>query len=219
MLAENWFSLINVRVVTAITPTQRMSNKKLFKKEAAAADTMRKLHLGCGTVIKKGYVNVDIAKLPGVDKVIDLDKTPYPFKANEFDEVVAYHVFEHLDNFMGAMEEVHRICKPGAKLYVSVPYFASPAFWRDPTHKRPFTLETFSYFVPSSYYSKAHFKVMKRKLFYFSCKEYMKSKWYSVPFDVLINIAPSLYERFFVYLLPASELHFVLEVEKKKISR
>jgi SAM-dependent methyltransferase len=170
-----------------------------------------KLHLGCGHVIKKGWVNVDIVKLPGVDKVFDLNKTPYPFKANTFEEVEVHHTLEHLDDLMAVMEELHRICKPGAIIRVSVPYFASPAFWRDPTHKRPFTFETFTYFNEGCYYSKAHFSILKRKLFYFSCRSFMKSRWYSVPFDFLINLAPVIYERFFVYLLPASELHIILQ--------
>jgi SAM-dependent methyltransferase len=175
-----------------------------------------KLHLGCGNVVKKGWVNVDIVKLPGVDKVVDLDKTPYQFKNNQFTEVEAHHTLEHLGNFMGCMEELHRICRHGAVIRVSVPYFASPAFWRDPTHKRPFTLETFSYFGNDSYYSKARFRIVKRKLFYFSCRSFMKSRWYSLPIDFIINLTPTIYERFFVYLLPASELHFEIEVVKKR---
>jgi predicted SAM-dependent methyltransferase len=95
--------------------------------------TGRKLHLGCGRDIKKGWVNVDIAPLPGVDMVVDLEKTPYPFRDNEFSEIEAHHTFEHIGNFMPMMEELHRICKPGAIIRVSVPYYASPAFWRDRT--------------------------------------------------------------------------------------
>jgi hypothetical protein len=57
---------------------------------------------------------------------------------------------------------------------------------------------------------------VKRKLFYFSCRSFMKSRWYSSPFDFAINLAPPIYQRFFVNLLPASELHFVLEVQKEK---
>lgn len=37
-----------------------------------------KINLGCGTDIKPGWVNVDIAKLDGVDIVHDLDELPLP---------------------------------------------------------------------------------------------------------------------------------------------
>jgi len=176
-----------------------------------------KLNLGCGLQAKKGWLNVDIVKLKGVDIVLDLEKTPLPFKDNRFDEVESHHVFEHIQNFVPLMEELHRVCKQGAVLNVSVPYFASPAYWLDPTHKRMFNIETFDHaFTGDSYLSKARFKIVKRKLFYFSCRKFMKSRWYSLPFDFLINLAPAIYQRFFVYFLPASEVHFVLVVEKKK---
>ena len=37
-----------------------------------------KLHLGCGTDIRAGWVNLDCAKLPGVDIVHDLNVLPLP---------------------------------------------------------------------------------------------------------------------------------------------
>ena len=41
---------------------------------------MKKLHLGCGKVIKKGFINLDSVKLKGVDVVHNLDVYPWPFK-------------------------------------------------------------------------------------------------------------------------------------------
>ena len=43
---------------------------------------MKKLNLGCGTDIKKGYINLDVAKLDGVDVVHDINRLPLPFKEN-----------------------------------------------------------------------------------------------------------------------------------------
>jgi len=37
---------------------------------------MKKLNLGCGNDIKKDYVNLDIAKLQGVNVVWDVNKLP-----------------------------------------------------------------------------------------------------------------------------------------------
>ena len=59
---------------------------------------MKKLHLGCGAEYKKGWVNVDIDKNVKTDKIVDLEKFPYPFKNNEFDVVYIKHVLENLDN-------------------------------------------------------------------------------------------------------------------------
>jgi hypothetical protein len=44
----------------------------------------KKLHLGCGTNIKKDWINLDFVKLKGVEVVHDLNKFPYPFKDNTF---------------------------------------------------------------------------------------------------------------------------------------
>jgi len=41
---------------------------------------IRKLNLGCGADIKKGYKNIDIKLLKSVDLICDLEKSYYPFK-------------------------------------------------------------------------------------------------------------------------------------------
>ena len=43
---------------------------------------INKLNFGCGPEIMKGYVNMDILKLSGVDVVHNFNKFPYPFKDN-----------------------------------------------------------------------------------------------------------------------------------------
>jgi SAM-dependent methyltransferase len=181
------------------------------------AKASSKLDLGCGLHAKRGWVNVDIAKLPGVDIVWDLEKRPWPLPSNTFTEMEAHHVLEHLSDLVKTMEEIHHVCKDGAILRISVPYFASPSYNLDPTHKRKFNLQSFQYFTKApgyEYYSTARITILKRRLFYLSCKSFMKSRWYSLPFDLLINLAPTVYQRLFVYLLPASEIHFILRVEK-----
>ncbi len=64
-----------------------------------------KLHLGCGLVKKKGYINCDISGKVNPDKVIDLEKK-LPFKDNSVDEILANHVFEHIVNFVPLMHEI-----------------------------------------------------------------------------------------------------------------
>ena len=46
------------------------------------------LDLGCGTAKAKNAIGVDKFLLPGVDVVAELDKYPYPFTDNIFDEVI-----------------------------------------------------------------------------------------------------------------------------------
>ncbi len=43
-----------------------------------------------------------------------------------FDLIIVWHVFEHLADPRGTVEEMHRILKPGGRLVIAVPNFASP---------------------------------------------------------------------------------------------
>ncbi len=173
----------------------------------------KRLHLGCGNNIKEGYINIDIANLKGVDIIQDLEKFPYPFEDNEISEVYTQHTLEHLNDLVKVMEELHRICKNGAKIKIIVPYFSGQGAFNDPTHKRFFTYKTFEYFE-GGYYSSARFKIKKRKIFFLSSRKFMKSNKLSSIFDILINLAPIFYQRLFSFTVPSSEVHFLLEVKK-----
>ncbi|MBU0467067.1 MAG: class I SAM-dependent methyltransferase [Nanoarchaeota archaeon] len=171
---------------------------------------MRKLNLGCGLDIKKGYVNLDFLSIRGVDVVHDLNKFPYPFKDNEFDEVYTSHVLEHIDDLVKVMGELKRICKPGARIVVRVPHFSCGLTYNDPTHKTFFGYFTFDCFTDACFYDLPRFIIAKRKLNFtrlaFTSLNYV--------FNPIININPKMYERFFCWILPCSEVLFVLEVIK-----
>ena len=62
-------------------------------------ENYRKINLGCGNKIKKGYLNLDFIKTEGTDIVYDLNQYPWPFPENTFDEVYASHILEHLGDF------------------------------------------------------------------------------------------------------------------------
>ena len=105
-----------------------------------------RLNLGSGTDIRPGWVNLDIAPLPGVDVVHDLSELPLPFPDESFSEIVAKDILEHLD-WIPVMRELHRILRPGGRLKVTSPHFTSPATWIDPTHRTSFSIETFEFFA------------------------------------------------------------------------
>jgi SAM-dependent methyltransferase len=46
-----------------------------------------------------------------------------PFEDNIFDLIICSEVLEHLENYHGAIEEIHRVLKPGGKFLPSVPSF------------------------------------------------------------------------------------------------
>ena len=169
-----------------------------------------RLNLGSGKNIKEGYLNLDSAKLPGVDIVWDLNKHPWPIKSNSFGEIYISHVLEHLDDLIKCLEEIHRISKKDAKIIIKVPIFPSIYSANDPTHKHFFTYFTFEYFEPNAhydYYSKAKFKIVKRKI-NFSWNRYLK--WISF----FVNLSPRFYSRYLSFIFPSNELYIELKTIK-----
>ena len=125
----------------------------------------RKLNFGCGADIKRGYINLDKSKIKGVDVVHDLDKYPWPFPSNHFDEVYGRDAIEHLRDLFKAMQEIHRISKDGALVRLIVPYWhSSGAFY--PNHYYFFNTDSMKFFTEKgrSYDSYPGFKMEKIKL-------------------------------------------------------
>lgn len=110
-----------------------------------------RLNVGCGRNAIDGYVNVDLAPLPGVDVVADCE-AGLPFKDNSFDETVGSHIIEHITNTLNFMQELHRVAKPGATAVFRLPYGHSDDAWEDPTHKRPYYSNSFGYFSQPFYW-------------------------------------------------------------------
>lgn len=138
------------------------------------ADAQRVLlDLGCGSRKQPGAIGVDIARVPQVDIVADVTR-PLPFRSDSVDAIYASHLLEHLDNLGAFMNEVWRICKPGALVQFRFPHGTTPfGIWRDPTHQRGLFLDTFDYFDPNTfdgrmfgYYNAAKFEMVKQRLYY-----------------------------------------------------
>jgi predicted SAM-dependent methyltransferase len=80
----------------------------------------KRLHIGCGTAILKGWVNIDYESLPGVDLVLDVRKG-LPFDRAEY--VFAEHFIEHLDFHSGLefLRECRRVLPDDGVLRLSTP--------------------------------------------------------------------------------------------------
>lgn len=190
---------------------------------------MRKiLDIGCGERKKKipdaDVIGIDRVALPGVDVVHNLDIAPYPFADSAFDEIICDDALEHLDDVVRVMEELWRIGKPGAMVKISAPHFSSDNYYTDPTHRHPFSSRSFNFFDPQfagkfhQFYSKAHFRVRKRTIGFGevlpSGRKHPPNIHRLLGIQWLMNKFPRIYEKYFAFIVPATELYFELEVLK-----
>ena len=117
------------------------------------------IDLGCGHNTRPGSFGFECRKQQGVDALCDIER-PLPLKDNSADIVHLSHVLEHVRDALSFMEEVYRICKPGGKVQVAVPYYTSRGAFRDPTHVRYITEDTFQYFEqPTDYGVRTDFHI------------------------------------------------------------
>lgn len=82
-----------------------------------------KIHLGCGSKIIEGFVNCDSRKLPGVDKVFDMEKFPWPFEDGSISYVYTVETLEHLSWTIQKQifREFYRILKDVGQVSMTVP--------------------------------------------------------------------------------------------------
>lgn len=190
------------------------------------------LNLGCGKTRIPNSIGIDKIKINGyVDIVWDLNKTPYPFKKNNFEKIYIYHVLEHLNDPLVVFKEVYRLLRPEGSVYLKVPHFSSMGAFTDLTHKRPFGYLSFDCLEENNYqnfYSNINFKIISKRIKYFGL--YPNDSFYqkfvhknSCPvllkpivrvIDFLINISPTFFERVWCYWVGgATEIDLTLQKE------
>jgi len=167
------------------------------------------LDFGCGAHKTAGAFGIDGVPLPGVDLVHDLGVRPYPLPDDCADEAVLSHVLEHFDDPLAVLEEVWRVVRPGGRVLIRTPHYSGPYAWKDPTHRRAFSSESFHYFGQNgySYYTRARFDVAQVRLKYFM-EEHLwprPHRWWGSLVQRLLDTHPTFGERFLCYLVGGIE--------------
>lgn len=170
----------------------------------------QKLNLGCGREIKRGYLNVDIVKLKGVDKVLDANKVPYPFKDNYFDEILVHSVMEHLDIDLDIlMKELYRIIKKKGKLIVIVPHYTNSSAYCT-QHKKVFSARTFDGYISGDEFNRCYdfaFSKIKKKILFVKGL----TSIYNVIIEKIANInIGKYYENLPLSAFPAKRIDFFI---------
>ena len=98
-----------------------------------------KLDFGCGPRKREGFKGADSINFPGVDFIMDIRKTPWPWADESVDEAHASHFVEHLDGSerVKFFNELYRVMKKGAQVMIVVPDWSNDCAYGDPTHKFP----------------------------------------------------------------------------------
>jgi len=117
--------------------------------------TPKRLNVGAGRDAKPGWLNLDCVALPGIEVVADLEQcrsNPLPLEADSIEEFLLSHVIEHIRDVLPMMQELYRVAVPDAKMVIRCPYGGTDDAWEDPTHVRPYFINSFGYFSQPFYW-------------------------------------------------------------------
>lgn len=167
-----------------------------------------KLNLGCGNKKKPGFLGVDKYPCDAVDHIADLN-SELPFKASSIDEVWMDNVIEHIPDISSIMKEIHRICKPNAKVTIITPHYTSIASWRDPTHIHHLCYFSMDHFEKENvkHYTGGGFHITERHLSFGGGIMGLLGR-------LIFNLSPKSYEAKWSFIFRASTLKFVLSINK-----
>lgn len=110
-----------LRLVRSEWRIMRLHRQGVAKARRFAGWVNLKLHLGCGSNIKPGFLNIDLD--PQADLTLDL-REALPFDDNSCDLVYSEHFLEHLDypeTVLGLLMECRRVLAPGGVFSAGVP--------------------------------------------------------------------------------------------------
>ena len=113
------------------------------------------LELGCGNQKRHlEAIGIDALDYDGVDIVGDIYSVLKQFPDKSVSAVYSYHCFEHLPDLGATIDQLGRIMRTDAELFVVVPHFSNPYYYSDSTHRQSFGLYTFSYFAKESIFAR-----------------------------------------------------------------
>ena len=166
-----------------------------------------KLHLGSGPQKLKGYIDCDIDESVSPNMIIDLEK-PLPFNNNSVDEIYTRNTLEHIRNIIPLIKELHRICKPNAKIKIEVPFFSSFAYYG--------CIQHVTRFAPWSFNNSSFTGMFDIE---FKIKYMVEKKWYPLELwrkfmNWFVNKYTYFYCRALANILPSSEIEYNFVVKK-----
>jgi ubiquinone/menaquinone biosynthesis C-methylase UbiE len=145
-----------------------------------------------------------------------LEHIPWSFPDASFDHVRADGLLAEVNDFFRVMEEIHRVCRPGALVEVSMPFMSSVRFASNPGNQRAAASASFDYFdarrpLGRYHYSPAQFQRVSFE--YVRAYHGTAGKILGVLDKLVLPLCqrlPRAYEHYFAYWYPVHEVRFAL---------
>lgn len=174
----------------------------------------RVLDVGCGLNKRPGAIGIDRNPRTAADVLVDLDHFPWPFRDSSFDELYAIHVIEHVADVVRAIEEFHRLVRPGGRIHLATPHYTDFSSFCDPTHRWHLNSFSFRYFGAGhggfGYYSAARLRERKVRV-------RLLALWRWLGFEFVVNAWPRFrlfWEHYLCFLVRGKVIEFEFEVVK-----
>ena len=172
------------------------------------------LDVGCGKNKYPGAIGIDRNRDTAADVICDLDRVPYPFAGDRFDQIRVIHVIEHVADVIATMEELHRLSRPGGRIVVETPHYTDFSSFCDPTHRWHLNSFSFRYFGDRNggfgYYSRARLRERRAQV-------KLLRLWRWLGFEWGVNHSTAFrrfWEHYLCFLIRGKAIVFEFEVLK-----
>lgn len=102
-----------------------------------------KINLGCCDNYQAGYINIDRSKEFKADQYFDFEEA-WPIKSATVNEIMAFHIVEHIMDLRHFMREAHRVLVKGGLMHIKTPWWSGHWAVGDPSHVRLINDMTFN---------------------------------------------------------------------------
>jgi SAM-dependent methyltransferase len=186
---------------------ERLTDPSRFDLRPTGPGTV--LDVGCGSAKWPGAVGLDIAQDTDADVVHDLNAFPYPFEDSSFDQVLMQDVLEHVQEPIRVMDELHRICRPGARIQLRTPHFSSMLAYSDPTHTHYFSGEAIRTLAEPRF---SHYTAVRMRVIHVTIDLWLPFR--AIGMGWVARRFPIQYEAYLAFRFPAMNIRAELEVLK-----